>query len=161
MEPVIRHLDIQTALNILEEAIEDKGSEHVYRNTNDTNGPSGCVYVLGTKAVVEGHNDWGDPIEVETNTDHMEPGCIIGNALIGRGIPMEKFVELGINSETPVDDVISAFETAGLIGSCDFSAIDVLREAQDYQDVGNSWGTAYIKARRAADMYDWSDSDAS
>lgn len=161
MEPVIRHLDIQTALNILAEAIEDKGSEHVYRNTNDANGPSGCVYVLGTKVVVEGHNEWGDPIEVETNTDHMEPGCIIGNALVGRGIPMEKFVELGINSETPVDDVVEALMEGGEIGDHTFGAIDVLREAQDHQDVGNSWGTAYIKARRVADMYDWSDNDNS
>lgn len=157
MEPIIRDLDIETALAMLAEAIEDKGSCHTYRNTNDVHGPSGCVYVLGTEIAVEDYDEWGDAIGVEVTTDYMEPGCIIGNALVGRGVPMEKFVELGINSDTPVDSALSTLKDANLIGDVRDGVVDILRVAQTAQDEGASWGSAYIKARAEADMYDWSD----
>lgn len=156
MEPIIRDLDIETALAMLAEAIERQGSEYVYENTNE-DGPTGCVYVHGTEVITEGCDEWGNAIEVEVTTDYMEPGCIIGSALVGRGVPMEKFVELGINSDTPVDSALSTLRDANLIGDMRDGVVDILRVAQTEQDNGASWGSAYIKARAEADMYDWSD----
>lgn len=153
MEPVIQDLDIETALAMLAEAVENKGSEYVYENPNGAYGPSGCVYVHGTKVIVEGRDEWGDSIEIEVTTDHMECGCIVGNALVGRGVPMEKFVELDINSEASANEAIRALGEAGLIGTYSQGAIDVLAAAQDAQDSKNSWGAAYIQAREMAGMY--------
>lgn len=153
MEPIIRNLDIKTALAMLAEAIERKGSEYVYRNTNGECGPSGCVYVLGTDVITDGHDEWGNPTEAELSTDHMEPGCIIGNALVGRGVPMDMFVELRINSATSADEAIKALGEAGLIGTYNQDAIDVLCAAQESQDSKNSWGAAYLQAREIAGMY--------
>lgn len=153
MEPIIRDLDIETALAMLAEAVEDKGSCYTYHNTNGPGGPSGCVYVLGTEMVAEGRDQWSNPVYVEMGTDHMEPGCIIGNALVGRGVPMDKFVELGINQETSVDEAIERLSSHGLIGTYSQDAIDVLGAAQESQDSKNSWGAAYIQAREMAGMY--------
>lgn len=155
MEPIIPVIDGKTALAMLAEAIERNGSECVYRNPNEyDSGPTGCVYIHGTRIVTEGRDEYGDPVEVEISTDNMEPGCIIGNALVGRGVPMEKFVELNVNSDTPIGHLIRAFQEYGVIGSVTLSAIEVLTIAQETQDRGKSWGHAYIQARENLKMYE-------
>lgn len=154
MEPIIPVIDGKIALAMLAEAIKRKGSEHVYANPNSKcAGPAGCLYVHGSELIMEGRDKYGDPFCVEEARDDMEPGCIVGNALIGRGIPMEKFIDLKVNMDTPVDDLLAVFAEHGLIGSVHEAAGDAFRAAQTRQDQGGSWGQAYIDARNAAKMY--------
>lgn len=154
MEPIIPAITKADALAMLAEAIEAKGSEYVYSNLNDHCAPLGCVYVHGTEKAFMGHDEYGDPLYEEVTTDSMEPGCMIGTALVGRGIPMSKFVDLEVNADTPVYDLLRIFVAQGLIGPVSVGAEDVLRAAQTAQDKGSSWGAAYIEAKREVDMYE-------
>lgn len=154
MEPIIGHVSRSDALEMLAEAIRLKGSEYTYSNLNDHNGPLGCVYVHGTEEAFTGHDDYGDPLYEEVTTDNMEPGCMIGAALIGRGIPMSTFVDLGVNAETPVGSLLEVFVEYGVIGSVATGVRTAFESAQAAQDQGSSWGAAYIEAKREVDMYD-------
>lgn len=155
MEPIIPVIDGSDALAMLAEAVERKGSEHMYESQHDPEGmiPGGCLYIHGTELVHEGHDDYGDSVYVEVATDCMQPGCIVGNALVGRGVPMEKFVNLKVNQDTPVDDLLGVFVDHGIVGEVNEAAQDVFRAAQTCQDQGISWGTAYIRARESLGMY--------
>lgn len=154
MEPIIPSITGTDALAMLAEAVREKGSEYTYGNLNDHNGPLGCVYVHGTEEAFTGRDKYGDPLYEEVTTDSMEPGCMIGAALIGRGIPMSAFVDLKVNADTPVGELIRVFREYGMIGDITPAAIDVLCSAQIAQDQGHSWGKAYIEAQEIADMYE-------
>ena len=154
MEPIIPSITGTDALAMLAEAVREKGSEYTYENPNEgLPGPQGCVYVHGTELVSEGRDSYGDTIYNEVATGEMRPGCMIGTALIGRGIPMSMFVELKVNADTPIDELIQVFREYGMIGDTTPDAIDALRSAQTAQDQGDSWGEAYITAREAVGMY--------
>ena len=109
------------ALRALREAVALKGADFTYEMVN-----RGCVY-----------------------TENGQPSCIVGHALASLGVPIETLELIdNVDREYTDSDMVSAYEDVlkpnGIrIGP---KALEVLREAQEQQDAGLTWGYALEQA---------------
>ena len=118
-------IDIGSALDLLEEAVEREGTDHVYRPiwVTEANYLT-CVYA-----------------------DHGAPSCIVGHALTLAGVPVEDLE--GMND----DSLRDLYRAGRLPVPLTLGALAVLHEAQESQDRGYSWGEVLRRARRVANRY--------
>lgn len=127
-------VDEAKAIELLERAVEEKGSDYVDPRSSTT----GCEYA----------DEKGQPL------------CIVGHVLSYLGVDLRPVVfesAYGGPEERLWGDDFSAAELYGSsekapLGDIEFTseATYVLSEAQNYQDSGKSWGEALGAAQGAA-----------
>lgn len=115
-------LTLVKARELVERAIEEKGSDYVYGKYDD----DACLYVHGL-------GDWGS---------EPTPGCIVGCALILGGLDVTDFI--GIN-ELSAPAALDELSKRGLVHTSD-EAQTYLEILQTNQDRGKTWGEANEKA---------------
>lgn len=117
-------LTVDRTLQLLREAVAEKGPDFVYKDLSGTPADSfaECRYV---------HGD--------------EPGCLVGNVLFRHGIPLVRMQDFeGEGAGRVVRELVDTYESP---------APSVLVAAQETQDSGGTWGEALDNAERAARQY--------
>ena len=132
------NLDFDTALELVNRAIEERGEGYVYEPVKD----AGCLYVHREPVWDAALGDFGD-------NDKLTPGCLIGTALHLAGVPLRM---LATYEEMGADSVVASLVEQGEIGSATEEARSFLDNAQAYQDRGKSWGVARDMGRLDAEV---------
>lgn len=124
-------LDVPRALELLEEVVNEKGPDFVYK----VDAPPGvtvgaCTYVhyVGPER-------------------SRAPGCLVGHVLFKAGVDLYDMEELDRYG------AVGACAHRGAL-QIDAGALTVLAAAQGLQDREQSWGAALDGARRAAEAWD-------
>lgn len=124
----MKHLDLETAIKLSDEAIAKMGESFVYEDENG-NTPSfhsgvACQYI---------HDKEGD----------KTPGCIVGHVMVAFGIDPDDIIPHENDSSN------NLLEQLGEIGilTYDNTAKSYLRSLQSNQDEGKTWGEARKYAR--------------
>lgn len=114
------HINEETAIKLLHQAIEQRGGDYVYNRPLDSDS---CFYV---------HEEDGQKVA----------GCIVGLALADAGIPLER-MEFRIAGVVPAaSGLLSTLHDAELL-TFTVAAAYLLDNVQTKQDVGFSWQEAY------------------
>lgn len=130
-------------LDLLDEAVAEKGEDHLYSNPDD---PGSCVYVHGVETI-ETYDEYEELIDREfVPTDNLTPGCIVGNVLHRAGVPLETFLELGINHDTVAAVALYNLSRHGVVEYSD-RIEQILSSAQSRQDGNAPWGKAVADTR--------------
>lgn len=118
-------LSVENVAKALREAVEEKGADYCYINE------------AGEVANLE------NAIETQCQYVHTDkPGCIVGNVLHRLGVPLDI---LSRYETRPAKNVVESLYEQGIL-EFERKALDMLRYAQSYQDNGNSWGDAEVRA---------------
>jgi len=118
-------LSVESVAEALREAVEEKGADYVYTNE------------AGEVANLE------NAVEIQCQYVHTDkPGCIVGNVLHRLGVPL---YVLSDYETRPARSVVESLSGRGIL-EFERKALDMLRYAQSYQDNGNSWGDAEVRA---------------
>lgn len=135
-------IDVRKAITALSEAVAEKGSEYIYQPLP----AHGCVYV---------HFD-AQPNPQTGNYEkvNLEPGCLVGNALIRLGVPAEAFFGDGenhgsINEGMDALGALLRLEARGIL-EFDNDVDSIFQAAQNVQDDQKSWGLALNAAKAKA-----------
>lgn len=133
-------INLGVALDLMAEAVAEKGEDYVYSSGDSRN----CAYVHGYKTI-EQPNEYGQDESVTVQDGPLTPGCLVGNVLHRAGIPLELFEELGINEDCPADEALSRLAEQGHL-KYTTEAMYALLGAQQLQDRNNTWGVALKNA---------------
>lgn len=120
-------IDGPRALELLTEAVNDKGTDYVYANDEDL----GCQYF---------------------HVADDEPGCLVGQALHRAGVSVEQLIRMnsaeGVDiDETSIGELYGSSEGTQIFGfNLTHDAIEAFRSAQWCQDTKMSWGAALSRA---------------
>lgn len=131
-----------SAIELLEEIVAEYGKGHLYRAevTEDRRKFStSCYYVHNT------------PTDASGGSEYVRPGCIVGHFLHRLGVPLD---DLERHEGSAVDFVLDHLQGEGILYSED-GVLNILREAQTSQDLGNYWGEALGSAKRC--KAEWED----
>jgi hypothetical protein len=115
-------IDLDTAKNLIEKAIADKGEDYVY--------PRAVLAAEGMKAC--------EYFEPDETTGAVVPSCIVGYALAYIGVEAE---DLGNENGGTVWDMVTEADLA-----IDIDAANFWMNVQQLQDRGVPWGQAYAQA---------------
>lgn len=121
-------VDTQVALDAMSQCVAERGASYIYTPVH----PGMCVY-------------WhGGPTE-------GEPGCLVGMALFKLGVPAEVLDECNTFGITTLAEELAFNEIATITTP----AIDMFRDAQNWQDKEESWGAVLrdLKARHQEGYY--------
>lgn len=122
------NLTLEKAKSLVDEAIEERGKDFVYKRQPDMD----CKYVH--EGVV-----WDPEVEEYVDDDSvLEPGCLVGLALHKAGIPLDKMSAV---EGRPAKDLLASLEQRGYV-TFDIEAADFLDAVQKNQDSGYSWSEA-------------------
>lgn len=137
-------IDIKTAVSALAHAVEEKGYDFVYEKFAG----HGCAYVHYSETI----DDQGRSIKTD-----LEPGCLVGSALIYLGVKPESFFNTRL-SGSPINtghDAFQACHALKYIGEIEYApgVTEIFQQAQSVQDDGKTWGEALKAAKvKAYDM---------
>lgn len=120
----MRVVTYEETLRALNEAVRDKGYNHVYQRPD-----GGYCY-----------NVW-----------EGEPHCIVGHVLVRLGVPVEWFEKDNRNIDD-VGDVCKNLFLQGLF-EFEEEARDLLGDAQVFQDSGDTWGVSVTRAHLGDDWF--------
>lgn len=115
------YLNFETAVRLIEEAIELKGADYVYEPVSIEPGVSTCMYM-----------------------QDGEPGCIVGHALHSQGI------DLSLHEGILAGATLRALQSGGLLTVTN-KAASFLEWVQIYQDDSMPWGQALQEALEVVD----------
>lgn len=121
----MRTITYEDALRALNQAVADKGYDHVYERSWN-----GYCY-----------NVW-----------EGQPACIVGHALIFLGVPIEWFAK-DTRDNDAVGDVCHVLFMEGMFEITD-EALHLLGMAQTYQDGGLTWGVSVTRAHLGQEWFD-------
>lgn len=133
------NITLKQAVTALEEAVRARGRGFVYQNFAG----HGCAYVHYEVSTEDGERV------------NLEPGCLVGDALIRLGVAPEAFLEDAgdvtgvLNTGNDAWRALSTLRDRGVI-TYDDGVADVLGGAQGLQDCGESWGVALDHAKATA-----------
>lgn len=125
-------LTLEKVTVLLHEAVQERGSDYVYRNPD---GSSDCLYVHG-------------------NPDGpAAPGCIVGWVLHKAGISLEVLEQ---HEHKPARTVVECLPyDNGIPLRSEDGVTTLLRTVQQWQDRGEPWGSAVSKGIAAQVHPDW------
>lgn len=130
-EIIITRID---ALNLLAQAVQERGAGFEYRHT--------------TKIMVQG--DYPGPMSGCWYELNGAPSCGVGVALHKAGVPLTTLDALDqVLDSTDIESVEPVLEAHGVTLTAD--ALEVFREFQRNQDFGLSWGECLIDATKTTD----------
>lgn len=120
------HLTLERTNELLDAAVAEKGADYIYTDTRGFRAAPGsdgadCQYVHGNR-----------------------PGCLVGNVLHRAGVELERLLQVEGFGVGDVD-----FQEY-LDVTCDEGVLDLLSEAQQRQDGGDTWGDSVAYARGVA-----------
>ena len=116
-------ITFEGAKNLLRDVVSERGEYFVYfLRVDSPYGSNGCSYV---------HED---------ADGNLTPGCGVGLALINAGVPMQKFIDLGINFGFGTSSALHALQCAGVLGEIENGVWEVFSDFQAKQDAGFSYG---------------------
>lgn len=119
----MRTITYEDALRALNQAVADKGYNHVYERIHAV-----C------------YNVW-----------EGKPDCIVGHALVYLGVPVEWF-ETDSLCNDGASDVCSALFRDDMF-RFDDDAIELFRSAQDSQDNASTWGVSVTRAHLGEEWF--------
>lgn len=114
-------IDRQQALDLLEQVVDEGGRDFVY--PQDENG--NCQYVRDGA-----------------------PSCLVGKALFKAGVKMEDLIRLDEGTADTNGPVAACAMDDVIPGVADYEALYVFNQAQQTQDLGDTWGSALDAARK-------------
>jgi len=132
MTRALEKLTVARALELLDQAVAERGADFVYPED--------------WKVVVPRDGAKDTPMCVYVHDG--QPRCIVGQVLVKHGL---KPAKLAFYEGHGVTSVLKALGDSGVL-SFEHGVLTLLRTAQDLQDDGCSWGGAVAKAREA--LYD-------
>lgn len=121
-------VDTQVALDAMDRCVAERGASYIYTPEE----PNMCVYWHG-------------------NPEEGEPGCLVGMALFKLGVPAELLYDCNSLGITNLAEELAADGTATITTP----AVDMFRDAQNWQDKEESWGAVVrdLKARHQEGYY--------
>lgn len=129
-------ITLDKARGMVEAAIVGKES-FVYTPNSSFDG---CAYVHTGKEL------WNPELERYDRALPHEPGCLIGKALIDYGVPMEKFLELQVNTGMSASGAIDALVKDGVMEQPERAAMQYFDDVQENQDARHEWGASVAMA---------------
>lgn len=126
-------INLPTALAALETAVQEKGADHIAKSY-DYVGTSED----GSPLFVELSREDGGTCRYRDPKDETNPSCIVGNALWQWGLLDQAKPYEGSTADVVLMDL--GIHVTG-------DAIEVLKQAQNVQDEGRSWGDALMTAK--------------
>lgn len=145
MKPVIEKLTRKMALQIVKDAVAEKGVDYVYESEDEY--ASGCKYLHGVVTVCAEDENGEDELSVEKAC----PACLIGVGLVKHGISMEFLAKH--NEDADIHTLTYILEDEGYIKEFEIGARSILSAAQNAQDQGETWGVALGRAQHEFDTY--------
>lgn len=128
------HLDLKTALQLVDDTIKREGADKIYRapidSVTEMDGP--CLYVHPDESVASG----------------FTPGCIVGHVLVDFGVAPKN-----LRAVREIANLAAVLKQAGII-AIEGDALNYLALLQWEQDSGVQWGTANQTARRRVGLGD-------
>lgn len=110
-------IDYDTALNLLQRAVNEKGEDYVYKRKE----PFGsCMYF----------------------DENKQPDCIIGHVLSYLGITYDNLSTATLKGEDVNITAVNTLMYHKVIATDSVKTKTLLKKAQIYQDEGSTWGTA-------------------
>lgn len=130
-------ITVDSAVRALKDAVAEKGEQFVYEKEE---GLAYCAYIHGVGIEYDSDNYAEEP----TLTSESTPGCMVGNALVRLGVPMEEF--LPFNDSDDANGALQHLRHRGVIRFEDYNAeLDIkiaYTKAQSLQDQKYPWGEA-------------------
>lgn len=123
------HINEETAIKLLHQAIEQRGGDYVYERS----GEAACLYV---------HEEDGKKVA----------GCIVGLALVDAGVPLETMDE-NPTSVPAASGLLRQLAVHGLLTYTESAAI-IFDNVQTRQDLGVPWQEAYNEGIQNYALYE-------